>query len=66
MRARQIETTLELPSTPCVIDGDQVLLKQVLVNLIRNAIDALAEAAGEASHHDTKCGHGRPRRSLSV
>ena len=43
LRARQIETTLDLSSTPCVIDGDQVLLKQVFVNLIRNAIDALAE-----------------------
>ena len=43
LRARQIETTLDLSSTPCVIDGDQVLLQQVLVNLIRNAMDALAE-----------------------
>ena len=42
MRARQIEVTLDLSSTPCVIDGDQVLLVQVLVNLLRNAIDALA------------------------
>jgi len=44
MRARQIETTLDLSSTPCVIDGDHVLLQQVLVNLVRNAMDALAEA----------------------
>jgi signal transduction histidine kinase len=43
MRARQIETALELSSTPCIIDGDQVLLQQVLVNLVRNAMDALAE-----------------------
>jgi signal transduction histidine kinase len=44
MRTRQIETTLDLSSTPCVIDGDQVLLQQVLVNLVRNAMDALAES----------------------
>ncbi len=43
LRARQIEATLDLSSTPCVIDGDQVLLAQVLVNLVRNAMDALAE-----------------------
>ena len=43
MRARQVEVTLDLSSTPCVIDGDQVLLQQVLVNLVRNAVDALAE-----------------------
>ena len=44
MRARRIETTLDLSSTPCIVDGDQVLLQQVLVNLVRNAMDAMAEA----------------------
>jgi len=43
MRALQIEANLDLSSTPCVIDGDRVLLGQVLVNLVRNGIDALAE-----------------------
>ena len=43
MRERQVEVTLDLSSTPCVVDGDQVLLVQVLVNLLRNAIDAMAE-----------------------
>ena len=43
LKARRIGTTLALSSTPCVVDGDEVLLTQVLVNLIRNAIDALAE-----------------------
>ena len=50
LRARQIEVTLDLSSTPCVIDGDQVLLEQVLVNLIRNAIDALAETPPARRH----------------
>ena len=50
MRARQIEATLDLSSTPCVIDGDQVLLEQVLVNLIRNAMDALAETPPARRH----------------
>ena len=43
MRTRQIEASLEQSSTPCVIDGDPVLLQQVLLNLVRNAMDALAE-----------------------
>ena len=43
MRARQIEATVDLSSTPCVISGDQVLLQQVLVNLVINAMDAMAE-----------------------
>ena len=43
MRARHIEATIDLSSNPCVISGDQVLLQQVLVNLVMNAIDAMAE-----------------------
>ena len=43
MRARQIQVTVNLSSTPCVISGDQVLLEQVLVNLVMNAMDAMAE-----------------------
>jgi signal transduction histidine kinase len=43
LRARQIETILDLSSTPGVIDGDPVLLEQVLVNLVMNAMDAMAE-----------------------
>ena len=43
MRARQIEVTVNLSSHPCIIDGDQVLLQQVLVNLVINAMDAMTE-----------------------
>jgi signal transduction histidine kinase len=43
MRTRQIEASLDLSSTPCVVDGDPVLLQQVLLNLVRNAMEALAE-----------------------
>ena len=41
--ARQIQIDVDLPSTPCFIAGDQVLLQQVLVNLTMNAMDAMAE-----------------------
>jgi signal transduction histidine kinase len=43
MRARQIEVTVDLSASPCVVDGDSVLLEQVLVNLIVNAMDAMAD-----------------------
>ena len=43
MRARQIEATVNLSSSPCIITGDPVLLQQVLVNLVMNAMDAMAE-----------------------
>jgi signal transduction histidine kinase len=43
MLARQIALTVNLPSSPCVINGDPVLLQQVIVNLVMNATDAMAE-----------------------
>ena len=42
MEARRVKATVHLSSTPCVISGDQVLLQQVLVNLVINAMDAMA------------------------
>lgn len=43
LRSRRIELILDLSSSPCVVHGDQVLLEQVLVNLVRNAVDALTD-----------------------
>jgi signal transduction histidine kinase len=50
LRARRIEVTRDLSSTPCVIDGDHVLLQQVLVNLVRNAMDALDDTPPARRH----------------
>ena len=44
MRARQVQTTVNRSSHPCIINGDQVLLQQVMVNLVMNAMDAMTEA----------------------
>ena len=33
--------TLELPEAPALVRGDEVMLQQVIVNLMRNALDAL-------------------------
>jgi len=42
MEARHVRTTVHLSSSPCITSGDQVLLQQVLVNLVMNAMDAMA------------------------
>jgi C4-dicarboxylate-specific signal transduction histidine kinase len=50
MRARQITVNVNLSSSPGVISGDQVLLQQVLVILMINAMDALAEVPPPRRH----------------
>lgn len=47
-QARELDSrlSLTLPPTPLTVEGDRVELEQVLFNLIRNALDAVAESAG--------------------
>ncbi len=39
---RQVHVDARLPSDPCYVIGDKVLLQQVVVNLVVNAMDAMA------------------------
>jgi signal transduction histidine kinase len=41
--ARQVHTASHLPSSPYLVLGDPVLLQQVIVNLVLNAFDAMAD-----------------------
>jgi signal transduction histidine kinase len=41
MIARQVEVTTRLAPDSCAINGDPVLLEQVFVNLVMNAMDAI-------------------------
>lgn len=43
LKARSVVASVALPATPCIVSGDQVLLQQVLVNLLMNAMDAMSE-----------------------
>ncbi len=55
MTARQVSATVNQSSGPCVIDADQVLLEQVLVNLVMNAMDAMAETPLGRRHVTISC-----------
>jgi C4-dicarboxylate-specific signal transduction histidine kinase len=66
MTARQIQATMNLSSKPCVISGDQVLLQQVLVNLVINAMDAVAEMPAERRHLAIDTTVGAAEVELSV
>jgi C4-dicarboxylate-specific signal transduction histidine kinase len=50
MKARQVEATVNMSPDPCVISGDRVLLVQVLVNLVMNAMDAMADTSPARRH----------------
>jgi C4-dicarboxylate-specific signal transduction histidine kinase len=50
IRARQVAVSFDLPPTPCIISGDPVLLQQVFVNLILNAMDAMMETPPDRRH----------------
>jgi len=46
-RARHVRLDVDLPLYPCLVNGDQVLLQQVVVNLVMNAIDAMADTPAD-------------------
>ena len=50
LAVRQIDANIDLPSSPCIISGDPVLLQQVLVNLMINAMDAMAGTPRAGRH----------------
>jgi signal transduction histidine kinase len=48
--SHQVRIESELCDEPCRIDGDPILLQQVLVNLVLNAIDAMATVPAAVRH----------------
>jgi signal transduction histidine kinase len=40
---RQVHIAADLPAAPCIVVGDHILLQQVVVNLLLNAMDAMAQ-----------------------
>jgi signal transduction histidine kinase len=53
--AKRIELDVDLPADPCIVAGDQVLLQQVLVNLIMNGIEAMADTPPDRRRITVQC-----------
>ena len=47
LHKRQIQVDVDLPPAPGVVIGDPVLLQQVVVNVMMNAMDAMADTPAE-------------------
>src|SRR5262249_53750652 len=41
-KSRQVRLDVDLCDAPCTINGDQILMQQVVLNLVLNAMDAMA------------------------
>ena len=57
--ARRVQIDCRLPSAPCLVLGDQVLLQQVMINLVLNAFDAMADAGRVSRPADPDRGRAR-------
>jgi signal transduction histidine kinase len=53
--AKQITVDAELTADRCIVPGDQVLLQQVLVNLIMNAVEAMADTPPQRRRITVRC-----------
>lgn len=51
-RKQKVEVVTDLPEVPIVVQGDRTLLEQVLLNLARNGMEAMAAVAGSSRRLD--------------
>jgi signal transduction histidine kinase len=66
IRTRDIALAIELPAHACVVNGDHILLQQVLVNLLMNAIDAMAQTPPGQRQLSLRCNITRRGIEVSV
>jgi signal transduction histidine kinase len=64
--AKRIELVVDLPADACTVAGDQVLLQQVLVNLIVNGIEAMADTPPDRRRITVQCQASEDNAVVSV
>jgi C4-dicarboxylate-specific signal transduction histidine kinase len=65
-RARHVHVDAHLPSEPCFVAGDQILLQQLLVNLMMNAFEAMADTPRDRRRVSVQNDVGLDRVKVSV
>jgi signal transduction histidine kinase len=65
-RAKRVEVDVALPAGACVVNGDQVLLQQVFVNLMMNAMDAMGETPPDRRRISVQSTVGQDSVEVSV
>jgi signal transduction histidine kinase len=58
IRRDGVELGFAQPAEPCFVEGDEVMLQQLFVNLLRNALEAMRDNPPDA--------HGRAERRLAL
>jgi len=58
IRRDGVELAFVQPAEPCFVEGDEVMLQQLFVNLLRNALEAMRDNPPDA--------HGRAERRLAL
>ncbi|HSW08336.1 sensor histidine kinase [Aquabacterium sp.] len=66
LRRTGARLTLQLPDEPVLVRGDEVMLQQVIVNLMRNALDALRTDPPEDPHLSLRLVVGAKEAELQV
>jgi len=66
MRARQVEVSVSVPASSGEISGDPVLLQQVFVILMMNAMDAMAPSPPDQRHIQISAEVSRASIEVSV
>lgn len=49
-----VDLSLDLPEPPCPVEGDEVMLQQLFVNLLRNALEAMRDNPKDALGRATR------------
>lgn len=66
LQREAVALTLQLPAAPVRVPGDAVMLQQVLINLLRNALDALRLDRPDAPLIEVSLQHDGERAELRV